>query len=1280
MQIIWNGNLVVLSILIAILGSFAALSHAERMRESTGRAAKVWMVAGGVTLGIAVWSMHFIGMLAFHLPIPIGYDTFLTFVSILPAVAAALLGFYLLQSATMQLRRIAIGGFLMGIGITTMHYTGMAALKMQPAIDYDPLIFGLSLFIAIAASIGALLIVYFSEKSSLPRLVWHSLGALIMADAIAGMHYTAMAGAAFAPGSICTASGSRIEPTLLAFIIAAAVFVLVSGGWIANLIDRRFTQQRVKSVITQKQMILLEACIERSNDIVMITEAEPFHEPGPKIVFVNDAFEKRTGFSREEIIGKTPRMLQGTKTQRSELDRIGAALKKWQPIRAELINYTKSGAEFWLELDIVPIADSIGWYTHWIAIGRDITQRKQAELDLSRLGRALELRNALSQAIIHSADEPALLNQACQFAIDIGGYCSAWVGYKQDDASKTIDPVAVVGPAFEHIKGNKISWSEDVTEGLGPVGRSIRSGTAFVCEDFTQANFFRSWLASAQKSGLTGAVYLPLRDQQNTFGIFVLYLNEVRTIAAQEIALLQALVDDLVFGIMSLRAQQKQRRVQSAILKITTSVSAHFFEQLASNMAEAVGADGVFIARLLPGQPVIARTIVGITDGEQVANFEYLVSDTPCKRLLLDGECVISNHLTESFPNSISLNLFGAQAYVGRGLLGTSGQPLGFMYLLFRKPLEKTDFILATLKIFATRAAAELERLAADARMREQASLLDKARDAIIVRSLDHRILYWNKSAERLYGWTAAEAMQTQMDELIYQNPADLYQTVSIVLKNREWVGEFNQRKKDGTLLTVEGHWTLVDDEQGNPQSILAINTDITTRKVAQEEIQQLAFYDSLTKLPNRQLLLDRLKLVMANSSRDNRIGMLMFIDLDHFKTLNDSLGHDVGDLLLKEVATRLMRCVRAGDTVARFGGDEFVVLMAELSQEIDAAVNQAKKVAEKIFGTLNEPYHLAGHTHSSSPSIGITLINQQSHNVEELLKQADLAMYQAKAAGRNTLRFYDTEMQNTINIKVALENDIRHALTNKEFLLYYQPQIDNHRQIIGAEALIRWRHPTRGIVLPGHFIPLAEETRLILSLGRWVLEAACNQLVAWEKQPETAELLLAVNVSVYQFRQPDFVQQVLQILEKTGANPFRLKLELTESLLANNLEDIIEKMTLLKTKGVGFALDDFGTGYSSLSYLKQLPLDQLKIDQSFVRDILTDPNDAAIARAVVTLAQSLGLEVIAEGVETEEQREFLLQNNCYIYQGYLFSQPMPIDKFEVYIRNNSSNLTAQTD
>ena len=446
---------------------------------------------------------------------------------------------------------------------------------------------------------------------------------------------------------------------------------------------------------------------------------------------------------------------------------------------------------------------------------------------------------------------------------------------------------------------------------------------------------------------------------------------------------------------------------------------------------------------------------------------------------------------------------------------------------------------------------------------------------------------------------------------------------------------------------------------------------DISARKVAEEKIHHLAFYDILTELPNRQLLLERLERAVNDMQIAQQFGALMFIDLDNFKTLNDTFGHLKGDVLLQQVAERLTACVRQEDTVARLGGDEFVVLIQGLGLQSQVALSKAQVIASKVLSVLGEPYDLAGFEHHSTCSIGVTTFGAQPSSVSDLLKQADLAMYQSKSLGRNMACFFDPHMQTVASANAALNADLRTALQNHELVVYYQPQFDRARRMVGVEALLRWQHPQRGMVNPSDFIPAAEETGLILPIGQWVLEQACQQLAAWSLRPETAHLSIAVNVSSRQFRQPDFVDSVVAVIQNCGCRADRLKIELTESLLANNMESTIAKMNALKAMCVSLALDDFGMGYSSLSYLHRLPLTQLKIDKSFVADVCTTPNAAAISHAIIVMAQSLGLEVIAEGVETEAQWRFLADQGCGYFQGYLLCTPLPLVGLESFMRSH---------
>ncbi len=509
----------------------------------------------------------------------------------------------------------------------------------------------------------------------------------------------------------------------------------------------------------------------------------------------------------------------------------------------------------------------------------------------------------------------------------------------------------------------------------------------------------------------------------------------------------------------------------------------------------------------------------------------------------------------------------------------------------------------------------------------------------------------------RLYGLTRWELPNTFADEGQWREHREQLAQRQ-VFRNFE----IQRMSAEGEPLWVSISGEPIFDAEGSFTGYRGLARDITERKRAEAEIQRLAFYDELTALPNRRLLVDRLERAVTACARDGQHGGLLFLDLDNFKGINDTMGHEWGDRLLVQVGTRIRASVRATDTVARLGGDEFVVVLQGLSSEETGAAVEAEAVAQKILQALNQPYDMDGSELHSTPSIGIALFRDQDQPVNELLKRADLAMYQAKSQGRNTLCFFDPAMQAAATARSALEGDIRQGIQRNEFLLHYQPVVNATGQILGAEALVRWQHPQRGMVPPIQFIPLAEQTGLILPLGQRVLYLACEQLARWTRESATHTWTVAVNVSAQEFRHTEFVPQVLQALHTTGADPGRLKLELTESLLLHDVEESIVKMQVLRNLGVGFSLDDFGTGYSSLSYLKRLPLDQLKIDQSFVRDVLTDPNDAAIACTIVALAHSLGLDVVAEGVETEGQHDFLLRNGCQQFQGYLFGRPGPAD------------------
>ncbi|NOU00483.1 MAG: EAL domain-containing protein [Gallionella sp.] len=567
--------------------------------------------------------------------------------------------------------------------------------------------------------------------------------------------------------------------------------------------------------------------------------------------------------------------------------------------------------------------------------------------------------------------------------------------------------------------------------------------------------------------------------------------------------------------------------------------------------------------------------------------------------------------------------------------------------------------------------------------------LIESIPDGIIFKDGDGRWLIINETAKSIYNLYDIEWRGKTEVQLAVLQPelCDEYQACRT---------EDEQVWQSGKMQVFQKHLTLNDGNQcyfevrkmpifqpdGSRGGLVITARDVTDQKrieieqeAASAQIHQLAFYDSLTGLPNRRLLMDRLLQACLASSRSGRHGALMVIDLDHFKNLNDSQGHDIGDMLLLEIAKRLSGCVRDGDTVARLGGDEFVVLLQNLSAHSDESASRAEAIAEKIRGAMTAPCTLNEHVYTTTMSIGIMLFKDQQDSIDHLLKHADIAMYQAKAAGRNTIRFYDPVMQAAQEERIKWEAELRFAVERNQLQLHYQVQVDSQYQPVGAEVLLRWLHPQHGMISPAFFIPTAEETGLIVSIGTWVLQNACAQLKAWQNNYLTSKLTLAVNVSARQFRQADFVAEVKRALLQTGARPTLLKLELTESIVLENVEDAISRMNELKALGVSCSLDDFGTGYSSLQYLKRLPLDQIKIDQTFVRDIASDANDATIVKTIIVMAKALGLHVIAEGVEMDAQLTFLELCGCETFQGYLFSKPVSLDKFETLLRASTNQL-----
>lgn len=900
----------------------------------------------------------------------------------------------------------------------------------------------------------------------------------------------------------------------------------------------------------------------------------------------------------------------------------------------------------------------------------DITAQKQDMLEMARLNRTLHLRSGVDQAIGRNTSLDPLFAEVCHLSVTVGQFSSAWIALAADEGDWLLRVVACSGPEpIRALFENAPLICKKSTAHRSPATRAFLGREMLVVDDLSLLRDPPHWVNLSVDCGVRGVIYAPLLDGDRVLGLLCLASNSINSENPDELEHVRELANSLTLGIVSHRNRQERRRIEEALVDVATHVSGatghQFFNHLIMSIARATGAQCAFVARTLEHRPGYARTVAWVNRGTLENNFEYEVCGTPCEDLEVEDELVVNDTLVDRYPLARGLNRLRAKSYAGRRLCNSEGKPIGILYLLFDAPLQNQELVTSILRIFASRAAAEMERQDAEARIREQASLLDKAQDAMIMRDLDYVVRYWNKGAERLFGWTAEEAIGRSLLELLQIDRRELLEAEHTVMAKGMWQGELQERRKDGSLVITEGQWTLVSDEAGIPNAVFSVKHDISGRKAAEEEIRKLAFFDPLTGLANRRMLSDRLSQVAMHCRRQNTSAALLFLDIDQFKALNDTLGHKMGDEILCSVARRLQRLVRGSDMVARLGGDEFVVLLMDLHPEAARAHEQLRQIGDKILAAFADPFPVQGKDYFSTPSIGVALLDASDihANVHDLMRRADLAMYQAKAQGRNTLRFYDPALELSFALKLRVESELRSAINNDEFILYYQPQVDEKGAVCGAEALLRWRRPDGPVTMPEQFIPVAEDTGLIVPLGRWVLHQACQQLARWSEDEHTRHLVLAINISAIQLRQKDFVQDVLDAMRQYRIEAGRLELEITETALIENIEDTIAKMAALRQQGVMFSLDDFGTGYSSLAYLRQLPIHQLKIDRSFVQNALDDVNDAMLVRTIVALANSLGLKVIAEGVETQDQKRFLESVGCLRYQGYLFGQPGAVER-----------------
>ena len=1121
--------LVMLSVVVAIFASYAALLVSQHAAGIAGGARRrSWLLVGGLCLGLGIWAMHFVGMLAFTLPCTSSYDYRITLLSTLPGMLAGTLALNQISRRDITGRQLALGGLLLGAGIGAMHYSGMAAMHLDGFIQYDLKLFLLSIVVAVALATLAL---WTKFRLMSLRAGWRRhaplIGACVMGLAVAGMHYTAMAAAYFIRAGDNQAADSQIGTTLLATIVLFATSLIIVITIVATYVGKH-------KLFSFEHSYKLAVAVTAGWIMVAWLSANYFHERRVRELDRQESQQARQ--QAHEAAGNIAAHLQRLKGIPMMLSRnaaVRSALRQRGPAPAALNQELKLIADD-LDADALWLVDASG----------DCIATSDAGTRASLVGINYADRTYFLQAKAGRNGQQYAMGRASNIA---GLYYST--------------------PVFEG----------GIFTGAVVVKRNVSRLAAWT-------EPIRAFLSDAN------GVIVQAADPRLEFR--TLPQATVATLALQQ------------------RVSQ-YRRDRFDPLQISPWGEAHF------PAAVRIGSDET---------PVLLTSAVLANDALAV-------------------------HVARPLPELARLGterlwLFLLIALAGSMLIVTASATV--LYLRAKHKAE------ADLRVAAT---------------------AFEAQEGMVITDADGVVVRINSAFTDITGYTAQDAVERKL-ELADASRHDAQFCANIwqsVRSTGAWQGEIWNRRKSGESFPEWLTITAVRDGGGHATHYVCTLTDITRRKADEEEIRNLALYDFLTGLPNRRCLMERLEHAIRASERSGHYGVLLFIDLDNFKDLNDTLGHNMGDLLLQQTAQRFVASVRSSDTVARLGGDEFIVMLEDLGTSRQDAVTHAREVGEKILRRLNQAYTLGDHEFTCSASIGVTVFQGRAEGVAALLKQTDLAMYQAKAAGRNALRFFEASMQEVFAMRAALDADLRLGLQQGQFQLYYQPQVDAAQRVTGAEALLRWQHPQRGLVQPAEFIAAAEESGLILPLGRWVMATACAKLAAWAHLPDLAHLTVAVNVSAQQFRQLDFVEQVAAILKTSGANPHRLKLELTETLLLDDVELAISKMAALKARGVGFALDDFGTGYSSLSYLQRLPISQLKIDRSFVRDILNRPGDASITRTIISLAQTMGLAAIAEGVETPEQFALLAELGCDGYQGYWFGRPVPVETFEAVLRGQQA-------
>ena len=950
------------------------------------------------------------------------------------------------------------------------------------------------------------------------------------------------------------------------------------------------------------------------------------------ILDINNSGHERLGYAKAEMVGKhisqfdAPEFAGQVPKRFADIQALGSAV-------FETAHVHRNGSVIPVEVNAKVI--SLDGEDYVFSVIRDITERKEKD---KRLHFQTKIYTALfytNQALLDCKTEKDLFDKICQIAVDFGGMAMAWIG-RADELNGQIKIEARYGDGQGYLDGLVISSQADVPEGRGCTGTAYRENSPVICQDFANDPMTKPWHDRARPYGWRSSAAIGIPRGGRNHSVITFYHYEKNAFSREIVQLLEEMARNIGHALDSFDLEEEKRKAFQSLEEnanryrniIQTSLDGFWMLDMKGRILEV---NEAYLKRSgYTRQELLQRHIQDV---------ESWMDDADSGERLRD--LISTGYVRFETKHRAKDGNFWPVEVSAVYLPQEDGHILCFMHDMTR-------------------------RYRSDNELRIAASVF-QSQEAMMVTDAERRIIRVNEAFTRITGYHLEEVIGK--DPSILQSgahAASFYRQMwEKIRREGSWQGEIWDKRKNGEIYPK---WLTISSVKGKGETVthyVGSFTDLKEYREAQDKIQNLAFYDQLTGLPNRRLLLEQLERALAVSGRNQLYGAILYLDLDHFKVINDTQGHDIGDEVLQETARCIQAALKQVHTIARIGGDEFVVLLEDINEDPELAAAQAKLVGDQLLEVLGKVIVVNGKDYHGSVSIGVSLFRGSHDGIHELLKRGDVAMYEAKKAGRNALRFFDPVMQETLERRTQLEFDLRHALEGGQLQLHYQKRVGRGGRVRGAEVLLRWNHPRQGLVSPLDFIPLAEETGLIIPIGKWVLEESCRQLRAWKGNAKTRNLILSVNISALEFKQPDFVNTVKQLLVRTGINPSLLALEITESMLLENMEDFIDKMRQLREMGLSFALDDFGTGYSSLSYLKRLPINELKIDKSFVKDLGVDKNDDAIVQTIIQMGKTLGMEVIAEGVETQTHCEMLGRYGCHNYQGYLFGRPVPLEIFE---------------